>query len=404
MSYSGNYSINTKPEHLVKPTVRFNASLIQKLSLIQKDSLDFQTYVESQLLDNPLVNYQRIDFSLSSMDIENFRDLPSLREQIIKQCDQSICQDIDLLISNCDKNGYLKFSVDQIASNAKTDSKRLETTRQHLLRLYPKGIGALNLRECLAVQLEDHTNDPMWISLVANDLALLAERSFERIQRKYNIPENECLSLLETIKTLNPYPASEYATESNRVARADFKIDVEEDNITITKIDHFKIEIASFKQMDGLMNQYKRYAMRVIDQINEWYDFQYKVLNQLASLQHDFLCYGQPRRICRLKDLADLCNCSISTVSRMCSTKYFLMNDQSYPFSYLLNKSVCGISKQELTDHITEIVNNENKQYPLSDFQMQYILNEKGISISRREIAKIRKSLRIPSSYERAKR
>ncbi len=50
---------------------------------------------------------------------------------------------------------------------------------------------------------------------------------------------------------------------------------------------------------------------------------------------------------------------------------------------------------------IEEIINKENKKKPLSDAKITEMLNEKGIDISRRTVAKYRENIGIPKSSMR---
>jgi len=52
---------------------------------------------------------------------------------------------------------------------------------------------------------------------------------------------------------------------------------------------------------------------------------------------------------------------------------------------------------------IEQLVHNENPDHPLSDTQIADLLNEKGVVIARRTIAKYRESLRIPAVHLRRK-
>ena len=49
-----------------------------------------------------------------------------------------------------------------------------------------------------------------------------------------------------------------------------------------------------------------------------------------------------------------------------------------------------------MKNYLQEIIENEDKESPLSDEKLEKILNEKGYQVARRTIAKYREQLEIP--------
>ena len=65
------------------------------------------------------------------------------------------------------------------------------------------------------------------------------------------------------------------------------------------------------------------------------------------------------------------------------------------------NDDVEGFSSTSVKTQIQDLINNEDTKKPLSDQKIADILKEKGISISRRTVAKYRDEMRISSSSMR---
>jgi RNA polymerase sigma-54 factor len=102
-----------------------------------------------------------------------------------------------------------------------------------------------------------------------------------------------------------------------------------------------------------------------------------------------------------LKDIAEIVNLDISTVSRVANSKYV-----QTPFGTFLLKSFFSeslstssgeqVSTREIKKILTDCVDNEDKSSPLTDEQLTNILKEKGYNIARRTVAKYREQLSIP--------
>jgi RNA polymerase sigma-54 factor len=102
-----------------------------------------------------------------------------------------------------------------------------------------------------------------------------------------------------------------------------------------------------------------------------------------------------------LKDISQVINMDISTVSRVANSKYV-----QTPFGTFLLKSFFSesmqnakgeeISTREIKKILRDCIESENKSDPLTDDQLVELLNEKGYNIARRTIAKYREQLSIP--------
>ena len=101
-----------------------------------------------------------------------------------------------------------------------------------------------------------------------------------------------------------------------------------------------------------------------------------------------------------LKDIADDLNIDISTVSRATKEKYIQLpwgiKELKFFFSKGLPSTKGNISSKSIKEHISRLIEQENKLKPLGDSEIAELLNEKGITIARRTIAKYREELNYP--------
>ena len=102
-----------------------------------------------------------------------------------------------------------------------------------------------------------------------------------------------------------------------------------------------------------------------------------------------------------LKDIADLTGLDVSTISRVVNSKYVQTHFGVIPLKSLFSEAMHTDSGKEVSSHeikqiLSECIEGEDKQHPLTDETLMNILNERGYHIARRTVAKYREMLKIP--------
>jgi RNA polymerase sigma-54 factor len=102
-----------------------------------------------------------------------------------------------------------------------------------------------------------------------------------------------------------------------------------------------------------------------------------------------------------LKDIAEIVNLDISTISRVANSKYVQTNYGIYSLKYFFSESLSTdsgeeVSTREVKKILSEAINVEMKKKPLTDEKLTELLKEKGYNIARRTVAKYREQLNIP--------
>lgn len=104
---------------------------------------------------------------------------------------------------------------------------------------------------------------------------------------------------------------------------------------------------------------------------------------------------------------ADELGIAESTVSRAINGKYIQTPRGVFELRYFFAGGVMsadgGISSAGVKSHIREIIEGENSAKPLSDQKIADMLNERGMDVSRRTVAKYREEEGIASSSRRKK-
>jgi RNA polymerase sigma-54 factor len=102
-----------------------------------------------------------------------------------------------------------------------------------------------------------------------------------------------------------------------------------------------------------------------------------------------------------LKDIAQIINMDISTVSRVASSKTVQTDFGVFPLKYFFSEGISTntgeeVSSREVKQIIKDLIVQEDKSKPFSDDKLEDLLKAKGYNIARRTVAKYREQLNIP--------
>jgi RNA polymerase sigma-54 factor len=132
-----------------------------------------------------------------------------------------------------------------------------------------------------------------------------------------------------------------------------------------------------------------------------------RVARAIVARQTDFLEHGAiAMKPMVLKAIAEELELHESTVSRVTTQKYMHTPNGIVEFKYFFSSHVSTeeggeCSSTAIRAFIKELVSNENPAKPLSDSKIADLLQEKGINVARRTIAKYREAMFIAASSER---
>ena len=342
------------------------------------------------------------DYLWSQLITENFTDQET---EIIK-----------FMLECLDNKGYLEESIETIASYFGTDTEIVEDLLSDLQALDPSGVCARTLEECLKLQLERMDMlTPVLESIIDNCLEMVAKNQIPAIARKLRLSPTETAGYCQIIKSLNPKPGVSFSSRDQlRYIIPD---------VTIVKFkDHFDIllnesmyptiELNSYyRQMNqnpesSELKEYLGNKIRQAEWVKQCVTQRGKTLMQVsrAILEHqeEFFTFG-PAHLnpLRLADIAQELDIHESTVSRAVSKKYLQCSWGVYPMNFFFSRSVAvqesssesgtqSVTAADIKRVLREIIEEENKKKPYSDRLLGEKLAERGISISRRTVAKYR--------------
>ena len=397
------------------------------------EEFEIEDFMNDESVDDTRVN--------KSNDEEDYHPLTpakkTLNEYLIDQLRLlNLSEDLYLLgdeiIGNLSSDGYLNRDLDEIINELRmfehinvTDeqAKNLLNTIQ---TFDPVGIGARDLRECLLIQLRNLPLDPYYSYLaeeMLNDnFEDFKNKRYDAIKLKMNLTDETLKATIELIQSLNPKPGEgNIDTEQLNQITPDFLIEKIEDNFIITLNDRSVPSVTLNKTYLEMIDENKKgkktkqsketykflkekfeSAKWFIACIQQRRDTLMKIMQSILENQYQFFEKGSKfLKPMIYKDIADEISMDISTISRVVNNKYVQspmgIHELKYFFSEgLSTDSGDDISNKHIKVLLKELINSESKKTPLSDEKLAELLNEKGIHIARRTVAKYREQLKIP--------
>ena len=362
----------------------------------------------------------------------------TLREQMseIELTDQQRTV-MEYLIGSLDNDGLLHKSVDSICDelsvfhNVYTDEEEVNEVLDMLQGFDPAGIGARNLRECLLLQIERKTANPVRMlvrSVISDCFNDLMNNQWEKIVQQLSISPDMVEQVKEELSKLNPKPGASLGETEGRSLQQimpDFIVDTADDGTVTFTINRGRVPdlyvspsfadmYSEFQNKTNNLNRQQKEAFlfakekvnrarNYIEAIKQRRHTLYVTMKTIIELQLKFFQNGDEGDIkpMVLKDVADRTGLDISTISRVCNAKYCQTRWGIYRLRYFFNEGLRTdkgetLSTMKVKQLLREFVDNEDKQHPLNDDTLSAELKKKGFPVARRTVAKYRESLGIP--------
>ncbi len=343
----------------------------------------------------------------------------------------------EYVIGNIDNGGYLSRSIESIVddvnfySGIHTDEEEVAKIVAVVQTFDPPGVGALHLQECLRIQLERRTSTPtvdFALQIINNYFEEFSKKHYERIQKALEIDDEMMKAVNAEIVRLNPKPGSAWGgsviEKTMAIVIPDFVLEREDDQFTVRlnnsnipdlRVSHTYNELfrtyqdsksTADKQLKDAVifaKQKVDAAKWFIDAIKQRQETLLTTMQAIVDYQYDFFMEGDEAYLkpMILKDIAEITDYDISTISRVSNSKYIQTEFGVYPVKYFFSESMTTqsgeeVSTREIKKVLQDCVDQEDKTKPLNDEELVALLGEKGYNIARRTIAKYRQQLNIP--------
>jgi len=362
----------------------------------------------------------------------------TLQDHLTWQLNLTPMSDTDRLIGMAiidavDVNGMLTSTVESIHAglNASLDIDLDEVIAvlHRIQQFDPVGVAYRDLAECLLIQLQQVDDEDVTPAIrnariiVKNHLQLLGNRDYAQLMRLTRLKEPELRDAIAIIEALNPRPGADISPPSTTYIVPDVLVtkdvksgrwQVELNPETAPRIRINPDYAALVRRADtSSENSYlrdnlqeARWFLKSLQSRNETL---MKVATRIVEHQREFFELGEEAmKPLVLHDIAEAVGMHESTISRVTTQKYMHTPKGIFELKYFFSSHVSTTEGGEFSSTairalIKKLVAGENPRKPLSDSKIARTLEEQGINVARRTIAKYRESLSIPPSNERKK-
>ena len=326
-----------------------------------------------------------------------------------------------LLVGNLNDDGYLAASPEEVADEAGAETAEVIEVLHLLQSLEPAGVGARDLAECLRLQLARRGEEQSLAGRVVGEcLDLLGRKRFAEMATQLGVTQDEVRAAGAMIAELNPKPGGAFSGEVARVLAPDVIIERVGDDYEVTlardSVPHLRISRA-YRDLLGEsggaaeVRNYLRDKIRggkfLIKSIQQRQQTILAIAREIAVRQRLFLELGvSALEPMTMAQVAEAVGVHETTVSRAIAGKMVATPQGVFEMKFFFTtgyRSADGasVSSTSVKDVIAAMIRGEDAHKPLSDQQIVENLQEEGLAVARRTVAKYREALGILPSHLR---
>lgn len=470
-----------KQQLQLKLAQKLSPQQIQLMKLIQLPTLDFEQRLQNELEENPalesgkeentedtydqeyednndVIDTQDIDIDayLSDDEIPSYRlntnnysaddedkSTPisggiSFHETLQLQIGSLILTEeertiAEFIVGSIDESGYLRRALEDLIDDLAftqgiiVEIETVEAVLKKVQSIDPAGVGARDLQECLALQLERKETTLSIIvarKIINETFELFSKKHFKKMQDKFDVDEDLLKEGLAEIEKLNPKPGGAMSgIFQNTHIVPDFILTIENGNVQVSINRRNAPELHVSSGYQDMLRGYKEASKKskaqkeavqfikqkldaaqwFIDAIQQRRQTLQLTIEAIVNHQYDYFLTGDERYLkpMILKDIADEIHMDISTISRVANSKYI---DTPYGTKLLktfFSESLTNaegeeVSTLEIKKILRTLIEEEDKKKPLADNALSKGLLEKGYKVARRTVAKYREQMNFP--------
>jgi RNA polymerase sigma-54 factor len=326
------------------------------------------------------------------------------------------------IIGNLDDNGFLALSLEEVAEMSGAPMERTEEALALIQSFHPPGIGARDIRESLLIQLRQRGREEcLDYQIVDLYFQQLGKKKFQEIAKKLKVELARVQEAADYIGNLQPRPGALFSPESpQHIVQAEaaiVKIDGEwvvqlnEDPIPRIRISNTYKDLLGQAHSDTQVRSYLRDRIRagkfLIKCIHQRQDTVLKLLNELIIRQRDFLEEGvSALKPMTMSQISAAVGVHETTISRAVANKHVQTPWGLFPLKFFFTSGYRTASGEKMSntsvkERIQDLIAREDMQRPLSDADIVTILQEEGLKVARRTVAKYRMESNILPSHLR---
>lgn len=339
------------------------------------------------------------------------------------------------VIGSIDDDGYLRREVHAIVDDL-AFARNIHTTPEEVTELVgmirefdPAGVAAWTLQECLLLQLRrvkpGSTDTENATNILLNYFEEFIKKHYSKIQRALDLNDTDFRNAINVITRLTPKPGAAFGgiSKVESYVLPDFFVYNNNGRLELTLNARNAPELRISDEYMDMMKAYERSEKKdkrqreaisfikqkldsakwFVDAIRQRQQTLFHTMQAIINIQKEFFLTGDESTLkpMILKDVANVTNLDVSTVSRVSNSKFVQTEFGTFKLKFFFSESLQHESGEEVSNRevkllIQDMVNNEDKLNPLSDDKLKEMLQEKGFNLARRTIAKYREQTNIP--------
>ncbi|WP_085521340.1 RNA polymerase factor sigma-54 [Tuberibacillus sp. Marseille-P3662] len=422
--------------------LKMTPALFQAITLLQYNHQELTEYIEERALDNPLIELERpfdryeqpipsggwdrtadsrtdiLEATVSNQ--QNFREDLSAQVRLLS-LSGAVRRTVQYLIEALNESGYLMMSESELSSMLDEDEATIDQAIDILQSLHPAGIGARGLTECLLLQLRAQGHDESLAAcILQTQPEVFVNGDWEHVKNQLNVTDAALTAAIEQIRALNPTPIQDSVKEDDYIVPEltirkngpKYEVFLDQDDLPVIHIDNDYYQ--QMQKYEGATAKYINQKYQEVLSLRQAILQRKQTMSSIAQTfihyQDAFLDYGRfYLKPMTLKSVAETIGVHESTVSRAVKHKYIQTPQGVFEFKQLFVRGGPKDSTGEATPYkikqwIKRMIDDENTSQPYSDQKLSELLaQQQSINLSRRAVAKYRKTIGIPSSTRRKK-
>ena len=372
----------------------------------------------------PSAHYSSQDEEKRRYLFESLALRPTLRDFVIDQAaglDELERILVDVIAGNLDEDGYLRMDHEELAISARVSESFFKKTLDKVKMFEPPGVAASDLAECLLLQLARRgEGNGLAARILRHHLQLLARHRYEEIAKYFRVATPDVVAAAKMIATLEPKPGRPFAHVDEQGVIPDliiipdgegFLVRLNEEDLPRIRISKEYKDLLAERGNNEELLLYLRGKIRgarvFLRSLQQRQQTLLAIGNEIVSRQEDFFRLGASAlKPLIMAQVADVVGLHVTTVSRAVSGKYMETPQGLLEMRYFFtpgfqNSDGSAVSNEMVKQAIREMVDQESPRDPLSDQEIVTRLDERGLKVARRTIAKYRDQMGILPSHLR---
>ncbi len=390
----------------------------QSLAILRLPALELNEEIARLAADNPFIEHQPADPSRGDWLLDVPAAEPSLFQSLHGQLStQRLAPEVRaaalMLVAELREDGYLDATLDEIAAESGTAPDVLDRALAALQASDPPGIGARDLPECLALQLQAQGYAPALSRAICAHLEDFAEARWSRLSRSLALPAAQLTHIAALLPTLNPAPVlpdaapalpllAELIVEPGPGGSPQVRLNPDAlHTITVAaRMAGASADLARAQSEAGFLVTALRARGATLLRIGT---------HLVTHQARHFASAGDlPLLPMTRAEAAAALSMHPATLGRAISGKALSAFGRTLPIEGFFSHGLPGrdgaVSAHQIQRRIRALIAAEPPGAPLADDAICTQLRKEGVDIARRTVAKYRTCMRIASSFERRRR